>query len=90
MINAVFDTVIYLQAALSDNGAAYACWQLVEKGEARVFINEAILAEIEDVLYRPKLRKKYPVLTAEKISRTLAVRSRSRRCNRKHKTNLRF
>ena len=71
MINAVFDTVIYLQATLSDKGAAYACWQLVEKGEVRVFITEAILAEIEDVLNRPKLRKKYSVLTDEKIAEVL-------------------
>ena len=71
MTNAVFDTVIYLQATLSDKGAAYACWQLVEKGEVRVFITEAILAEIEDVLNRPKLRKKYSVLTDEKIAEVL-------------------
>jgi len=71
MINAVFDTVIYLQAALSDKGAAYACWQLVEKGEIRVFITEAILAEINDVLNRPKLRRKYSVLTEEKIAEVL-------------------
>lgn len=71
MTNAVFDTVIYLQATLSDKGAAYACWQSVEKGEVRVFITEAILAEIEDVLNRPKLRKKYSVLTDEKIVEVL-------------------
>jgi len=71
MTSAVFDTVIYLQATLSDKGAAYACWQLVEKGEVRVFITEAILAEIEDVLNRPKLRKKYSVLTDEKIAEVL-------------------
>jgi putative PIN family toxin of toxin-antitoxin system len=71
MTDAVFDTVIYLQATLSDKGAAYACWQLVEKGEVRVFITEAILAEIEDVLNRPKLRKKYSVLTDEKIAEVL-------------------
>jgi len=71
MTDAVFDTVIYLQATLSDKGAAYACWQLVEKGEVRVFITEAILAEIEDVLNRPKLRKKYSVLTDEKIAGVL-------------------
>ena len=71
MTDAVFDTVIYLQATLSDKGAAYACWQLVEKGEVRVFITEAILAEVEDVLNRPKLRKKYSVLTDEKIAEVL-------------------
>lgn len=76
MRNAVFDTVIYLQAALSDKGAAYACWQLIEKGEARVFITEAILAEIEDVLNRPKLRRRYSVLTDEKIAEVLqAIRA---------------
>lgn len=71
MTDAVFDTVIYLQATLSDRGAAYGCWQLLEKGEVRVFITEAILAEIEDVLNRPKLRKKYSVLTDEKIAEVL-------------------
>ena len=76
MRNAVFDTVIYLQAALSDKGAAYACWQLVEKGEARVFVTEAILAEIEDVLNRPKLRRRYSVLTDEKVAKVLqAIRA---------------
>ncbi len=71
MKNAVFDTVIYLQATLSDKGVAYACWQLVETGEIRVFVTEAILAEIEDVLNRPKLRNKYSVLTDEKIAEVL-------------------
>ena len=37
----------------------------------RVFITEAILAEIEDVLNCPKLRKKYSVLTDEKIAEVL-------------------
>ena len=45
--------------------------ELVEKGEVRVFITEAILAEIEDVLNRPKLRRKYSVLTDEKIAGVL-------------------
>lgn len=71
MIDAVFDTVIYLQATLSDKGAAYACWQLVETGEVRVFVTKAILAEIEDVLNRPKLRRKYSVLTDEKVAEVL-------------------
>jgi len=76
MTNSVFDTNIYLQAALSDKGAAYACWQLVENGEVRVFITEAILAEIEDVLNRPKLREKYRVLTDEKVAEVLqAIRA---------------
>lgn len=71
MIDWFFDTNIYLQAALSDKGAAFACWQLVEKGEVRVYITEAILAEIEDVLNRPKLRKKYSVLSDEKTVEVL-------------------
>ncbi len=68
MIDSVFDTNIYLQATLSDKGAAFACWQLVENGEVRVFVTEVILAEIKDVLNRPKLRRKYPILTDEKVN----------------------
>jgi len=73
MTDSVFDTNIYLQAALSDKGAAYGCWQLIEKGEVCVFVTEAILAEIEDVLNRPKLREKYSVLTDEKVDEVLQV-----------------
>jgi putative PIN family toxin of toxin-antitoxin system len=68
MIDAVFDTNIYLQATLSNKGPAFACWQLVENNEVRVFATDAILAEIEDVFNRPKLRRNYPVLTDEKVS----------------------
>lgn len=76
MTNSVFDTNIYLQATLSDKGAAFACWQLAENDEVRVFVTEAILAEIEDVLTRPKLREKYPVLTDEKVIEVLrAIRA---------------
>jgi len=71
MKDAVFDTNIYLQATLSNKGAAFACWQLVENGKTRVFITQEILAEIEDVLSRPKLREKYSVLTDEKIIEVL-------------------
>ena len=39
----------------------------------RVFVTEAILAEIEDVLNRPKLREKYSVLTDEKVDEVLQV-----------------
>ena len=71
MIDSVFDTNIFLQATLSDKGAAFACWQLVENGEVRVFVTDVILAEIEDVLNRPKLRKKYPILTDEKVDEVI-------------------
>jgi putative PIN family toxin of toxin-antitoxin system len=68
MIDAVFDTNIYLQAILSNKGAAFACWQMVENNEVRVFVKDAILAEIKDVFNRPKLRRNYPVLTDEKVN----------------------
>ena len=65
MIEAVFDTNTFLQAAASENGPADACWQFVEQKKVNVFVTEAILSEVEDVLNRPKIRLQFSRLTVE-------------------------
>jgi putative PIN family toxin of toxin-antitoxin system len=64
---AVFDCVVYLQAAISDQGPAAACLSLVEGGRVALVASPAILAEVRDVLSRDKLRKKFPHLTDARV-----------------------
>ena len=53
---AVLDCMVYLQAATNDRGPAFACLALVETGEVTLYVSAAILAEVRDVLTRPKIR----------------------------------
>jgi predicted nucleic acid-binding protein len=63
MIAAVFDCMVYLQAATSDRSPALACLNLVESNQVQLYISPPILAEVQDVLTRPKIKAKFPHLT---------------------------
>ena len=67
MIPAVFDCMVFLQAATNPKGAAGACLAVVEAGQVQLFFSAAILAETQDVLMRPKIRKSFPMLTDEHV-----------------------
>jgi putative PIN family toxin of toxin-antitoxin system len=67
MIAAVFDCMVFLQAATNDQGPAFACLSLVETGEVTISVSPTILAEVKDVLTRPQLQAKFPSLTAERV-----------------------
>jgi predicted nucleic acid-binding protein len=47
---AVFDCMIFLQAAVTDRGPAFACFELVEAGEVTLYVSPLILSEVRDVL----------------------------------------
>jgi PIN domain len=51
---AVFDCVILLQAAARRTGPAAECLQAVRDGRLKLFLSPDILAEVRDVLGRPK------------------------------------
>lgn len=55
----VFDCGIFLQGLLSNFGPAVRCLELVEENRIRLVISEEILAEIKDVLSRPRLLQSY-------------------------------
>lgn len=59
MTKAIFDTNVYLQAALSKTGPAYACWQLVLGGSVQVFLTPQIIAEIRKTFRKPQLSPKF-------------------------------
>ncbi len=64
----VFDCMIFLQAAARPNGPAAALLELVEIDELELFVSEACLEEIREVLIRPSLQRKFPSLTISTVS----------------------
>ena len=63
----VYDCGVFLQGLLSKAGPAVACLELVEQDRVRLVMSEAVLAEIKDVLSRPRLCERNPNLTDEKV-----------------------
>jgi putative PIN family toxin of toxin-antitoxin system len=64
---AVFDCMVFLQAVTNKQGPAFACVSLVEQAKLELVVSPAILAEVGDVLSRPKVRAKFPHLTDERV-----------------------
>ena len=68
----VFDCNLFLQAAISPRGPAFACLSLVERGSLRLIISPEVLSEARDVLNRPELTRKFVTLAPERVARLLA------------------
>ncbi len=67
MTSAVFDCMVFLQAATKRTGAAGACLALVDEGHVQLFVSAPVLEEVHDVLNRPAIRKSFPTLTDENV-----------------------
>lgn len=72
-LKVVFDCGIFLQGLISKSGPAVACLELVEREQIKLVISEDTLAEIKDVLSRPRLREKNPDLTDEKVEQLIEM-----------------
>lgn len=59
--------MIYLQGVSRTKNPANACFDLVKEGFVELHLSRETLAEIEDVLNRPKFRNRFPSLTDEMI-----------------------
>lgn len=59
--------MVFLQAATNDRGPAFACLALVETGDVALAASPSILAEVRDVLTRPKIHAKFPHLTQDRV-----------------------
>lgn len=68
----VFDCNVFLQALVNPYGPAGKCKQLVDRGEVELFVSEEVLAEVAEVLSRPRTRKPAPALTLEMIEAFIA------------------
>ena len=73
--SAVFDCMVFLQGAARRGGPAGLCLSLAEAGAIRLFLSDEILAEVLDVLTRPELRRKFPILTEKYVDEFLALES---------------
>jgi putative PIN family toxin of toxin-antitoxin system len=69
---AVFDCMVYLQAAARAAGPARVCLDLAKDGQISLFVSPATRAELADVLNRPKVRQKFRSLTADAVAVFLA------------------
>jgi putative PIN family toxin of toxin-antitoxin system len=63
----VFDCVVLLQAAVSRRGPAFALLTQVEVGRLELLISDSAIAELREVLVRPAVQRKFPVLTADVV-----------------------
>lgn len=68
----VFDCNIFVQMLLNPGGTAGACKKLVETEALVLFVSQAILAEVADVLSRPRFKQLIPDLTPERIELFIA------------------
>ena len=67
LFRVVFDCMIYLQGVARAKSSANACFALVKENIVELYLSLETLAEIEDVLTRPKFRNRFPSLTDEMI-----------------------
>jgi putative PIN family toxin of toxin-antitoxin system len=59
--------MIFLQAAARPAGPAAACLQAARDGRLELVISPEIVAEVRDVLTRPKTLRKFQALTVEAV-----------------------
>jgi putative PIN family toxin of toxin-antitoxin system len=65
--------MVFLQGLISESGIAVDCFELFENGIIELFVSEDVLAEIQDVITRPKLQAKYSRLTDERAEKLVEV-----------------
>lgn len=63
---AVFDCMVFVQALASRKGPAFACKQLVDSDQVTLFLSPPVVAELTEVLNRPKIQRKLAGLTPER------------------------
>jgi putative PIN family toxin of toxin-antitoxin system len=76
-IRVVYDCVVFLQGAGRRGNAARKCLDLVDDGTMQLCLSPDVLAEIDDVLHRPEILRKFPLLESAD-SQTLLLTARSK------------
>jgi putative PIN family toxin of toxin-antitoxin system len=69
---AVFDCMVFLQGAMRATGPAAACFRLVDAGAVELCVSAELLAEVQNVLARPALQRRYKTLAPEKVATFMA------------------
>lgn len=73
MVSAVFDCNIFLQALLNPKGIAAKCFGLARNGKINLFISEDTIAEVRNVLFRPKILAKFPNISTENVEAFIEI-----------------
>jgi putative PIN family toxin of toxin-antitoxin system len=76
-IRVVYDCVVFLQGVGRRGNAARKCLDLVDDGTVQLCLSPDVLAEIEDVLHRPEILRKFPLIDSED-SQTLLRTARNK------------
>jgi putative PIN family toxin of toxin-antitoxin system len=77
-VRAVYDCVVFLQGAGRRTNAARKCLELADAGTVELCLSAEVLAEIDDVLHRPEILRKFPLLSSHDSQTLLqALRARS-------------
>ena len=85
---AVFDCMDFLQGLGDRRVPPGACFRLVdEPGRMILCVSADILAEVRDVLTRPKTQKKFPLAEPRKGSRNSCKTPEKGGCDRRNPTN---
>src|SRR5262245_61773017 len=61
----VLDCMVFLQGAARPAGPARACLRFVDEDQVTLCVSAEILAEVRDVLSRPKTQQRFPLLSQE-------------------------
>jgi putative PIN family toxin of toxin-antitoxin system len=77
MEDAVHSTDTFLQGVGRRGNAARKCLDLVDDGTVQLCLSPDVLAEIEDVLHRPEILRKFPLIESED-SQTLLRTARNK------------
>lgn len=70
---AVYDCMLFFRAA-SRPSRVHSLFEVVDQGRVVIALGPDVLAEIRDVLTRPKLIARYPALTSQAVDAFLAQR----------------
>ena len=73
LFSVVYDCMVFLQGLISESGVAVSCFELFENGIIELFVSEEVLAEIKDVITRPKLQARYSRLTDERAEKLIEI-----------------
>ena len=76
-VRVVYDCVVFLQGVGKRTNAARKCLELVDDGTVQLCLSPDVLAEIDDVLHRPELLRKFPLIESED-SQTLLRTARNK------------
>ena len=66
-LRVVYDCTVFLQGAARENGTAGVCLQLFVDGLVTLLVSTEVLAEVENVLSRPKVQRKFQTLTPHRV-----------------------